>query len=41
VFPEVPARTPEDILESHGLAPNRPEILDGAKGLAVMAWRRR
>jgi dihydrofolate reductase len=41
VFPEVPARTPEDVLESHGLAPNRPEILDAAKGLAVMAWRRR
>jgi dihydrofolate reductase len=41
VFPEVPAKTPEDLLESHGLAPTEPTILDPAKGLAVMAWRRR
>ena len=41
VFPRVPAKTPEDLLESHGLARNEPTILDPAKGLAVMAWRRR
>jgi dihydrofolate reductase len=41
VFPDVPARTPEDVLESHGLAPDATTILDAAKGLAVMAWRRR
>jgi dihydrofolate reductase len=40
VFPGVPARTPEDVLASHGLAPGQRQVLDAAKGLAVVSWRR-
>ena len=40
VFPEVPGRTPEEILADHGLEPCRRELLDPAKGLAVVSWRR-
>jgi dihydrofolate reductase len=40
VFSEVPARTPEDVLASHGLAPGERQLLDPAKGVAVVSWRR-
>jgi len=40
VFPEVPARTPEDVLASHGLHRGERQVLDPAIGLAVVSWRR-
>jgi hypothetical protein len=40
VFPEVPKRTPEEVLASHGLAPGQRQVLDPAKGLAVVGWQR-
>jgi dihydrofolate reductase len=40
VFPEVPARTPEDVLASHGLVPGERQLLDPAKGVAVVSWQR-
>jgi dihydrofolate reductase len=39
VFPDVPARTPEDVLRDHGFVPDEPDMLDPAKGLAMVAWR--
>jgi dihydrofolate reductase len=40
VFPEVPARTPEDVLASHGLVPDPRQTLDPAHGLTMVSWRR-
>jgi hypothetical protein len=40
VFPEVPARTPEEVLAHHGLEPGPRQILDIGKGLAVVGWHR-
>jgi dihydrofolate reductase len=40
VFPEVPARTPEDLLASHGLRPDPPTTLDTKSGTTLVAWRR-
>jgi dihydrofolate reductase len=40
VFPHVPARTPEEVLAKHGLAPDRPQVLDAQRGLAVVSWQR-
>jgi dihydrofolate reductase len=40
VFSEVPARTPEDVLASHGLHPSPLQVLDPATGLAVVSWQR-
>jgi dihydrofolate reductase len=40
VFPQVPGRTPEDVLASHGLAPGERQVLDQAVGLAVVSWQR-
>ncbi len=40
VFPEVPARTPEDVLTSHGLEPGKRRLLDPARDLAVVSWQR-
>ena len=40
VFPQVPQRTPDEVLASHGLAPAPPQVLDAASGLSVVAWRR-
>ena len=40
VFPQVPQRTPEEVLADHGLAPAPPQVLDAASGLRVVAWRR-
>ena len=40
VFPEVPTRTPEEVLARHGLERGQRQMLDPAKGLAVVSWRR-
>jgi hypothetical protein len=40
VFPDVPARTPEDVLASHGLVPHPVDVPDSAKGLSIVSWRR-
>ena len=40
VFPEVPMRTPEDVLTSHGLEHGQPQSLDPAKGLTLVSWQR-
>jgi dihydrofolate reductase len=40
VFPEVPARTPEEVLARHGLDRGQRQVLDAEKALAVVAWRR-
>jgi dihydrofolate reductase len=40
IFAEVPARSPEDVLASHGLDPSPLEVLDPATGLAVVSWQR-
>jgi dihydrofolate reductase len=40
VFPQVPARTPEEVLASHGLKPGPPRVLDAQCGLAVVSWQR-
>ncbi len=40
VFPEVPARAPEDVLAAHGLVPDPPQVLDPGNGLSVVSWRR-
>jgi dihydrofolate reductase len=40
VFPEVPMRTPEQVLTACGLYPAEPEILD-PKGLTMVRWRRK
>lgn len=40
VFPEVPMRTPEEVLASGGLDPGTLQVLDPAKNLAVVSWQR-
>ncbi len=40
VFPGVPTRTPEQVLAGHGLDRSQRQVLDTAKGLAVVSWRR-
>jgi dihydrofolate reductase len=40
VFPDVPARTPDNVLASHGLKAGAPEILDARTGATLVAWRR-
>ena len=40
VFPQVPARTPEDLLASHGLKADAPKTLDAKSGVTLVAWRR-
>ena len=39
-FPGVPARTPEQILASHGLKPGEAQMLDPEDGVSVTPWRR-
>jgi len=38
VFAEVPERTPEEVLASHGLERGQRQVLDAAKGLVVVSW---
>jgi dihydrofolate reductase len=40
VFPEVPTRTPEEVLAGHGLDRGQRQVLDPAKGLAIVSWYR-
>ena len=40
VFPGVPARTPEDVLASHGLVCGARHALASAPGLTIGGWRR-
>jgi dihydrofolate reductase len=40
VFPEVPARTPEEVLARHGLDRGQRQVLDIEKGLTVVSWHR-
>jgi dihydrofolate reductase len=40
VFPQVPMYTPEEILARHGLSPGPRRMLDPAKGLTLVGWRR-
>ncbi|MBR0828034.1 dihydrofolate reductase [Bradyrhizobium manausense] len=39
-FTEVPARTPYEVLSSHGLKADAPQMLDAADGVIVTPWRR-
>jgi hypothetical protein len=40
VFPEVPARRPEQVLADHGMTPDPIQMLDPAKKLTLVSWRR-
>jgi dihydrofolate reductase len=41
VFPEVgPARTPEQVLTSHGLKPSAPRLMDEATGVTLVTFNR-
>jgi dihydrofolate reductase len=40
VFPEVPTRTPEEVLASHGLDRGQRQVLDPAIGQAIVSWQR-
>jgi dihydrofolate reductase len=40
VFPQVPQRSPEEVLASHGLAAGPPQVLDAGSGLSVVSWQR-
>lgn len=40
VFPQVPQRSPEAVLASHGLEPGPSQVLDAARGVSVVSWRR-
>ena len=39
-FPGVPARSPQQILEAHGLQAGEPQMLDPADDVSVTPWRR-
>jgi dihydrofolate reductase len=40
VFPGVPAQSPEAIMASHGMDPGPQKMLDAARSIGVVAWRR-
>jgi dihydrofolate reductase len=40
VFPEVPTRSPEEVLAGHGLRRGQQQVLDAPKGLVMVNWRR-
>jgi hypothetical protein len=39
-FPDVPERSPQQILAAHGLTPGEPQMLDAANEVSVTPWRR-
>ena len=39
-FPGVPERTPQQILEAHGLKAGEPQMLEAEDGVTVTPWRR-
>lgn len=41
VFPQVPARTPEDVLAEHGLSPGPARMLDAKAGVSLTTWERK
>jgi dihydrofolate reductase len=41
VFPNVPARAPEDVLAAHGMVADPPVVLDAAARLTLVTWQRR
>jgi dihydrofolate reductase len=40
IFPEVPAKTPEEVLTRHGLRPGQQQLLDAEKAVALVEWYR-
>jgi dihydrofolate reductase len=40
VFPQVPGRTPEQVLASHGMKAGKPRLLDPARGATLVTWTR-
>lgn len=40
VFPDVPARTPEQVLSSRGLKPGAERVLDDTAGVTLTVWTR-
>jgi dihydrofolate reductase len=40
VFPQVPERTPEELLTRHGLRPGPHRVLDAAQEVTVTTWQR-
>jgi len=38
VFPQVPAMTPEQVLQSHGYAPGPTRLLDGGQDVRLVTW---
>jgi hypothetical protein len=40
VFPDVPKLTPEAVLKSHGMKAEPPRVLDAARNLSVIEWKR-
>ena len=40
VFPEVPAKKPEQVLSEYGLKPGPAQVLDGEKDVVLVSWRR-
>jgi dihydrofolate reductase len=40
VFPQVPARRPEEVLAQHGLQPGPAQLLDPAHNLTLVTWQR-
>jgi dihydrofolate reductase len=40
VFPQVPERTPEDILAAGGFTPGAKRVLDAARGATLVSWTR-
>ncbi|MFL6804830.1 MAG: dihydrofolate reductase [Xanthobacteraceae bacterium] len=40
VFPDVPSRSPEDVLAAHGLNPGPPEVLDADADVTLVTWDR-
>jgi len=40
VFPEVPAKTPEEVLTRYGLRPGQQRLLDAEKAVALVEWYR-
>jgi dihydrofolate reductase len=40
IFPQVPGRSPEDLLAGAGLVADPPRVLDAARGASLVSWRR-
>jgi hypothetical protein len=38
VFPDVPGRSPEDVLAGRGLKPGLPQVLDAEAGVTLVTW---